>query len=425
MKDRQGDGRSVWIFNHYAVGPGVPGGTRHYDIGRELAKRGWHVAVFSAVYPRRESSIESQLPGRNGHKAIGELHEGVSFVKVPAIKRGRTAGSRVLSMLSYVPAAMRVTRGLRPPDVIVGSSVHPFAAWIAWRLAKKVGCRFVFEIRDLWPETIVQLGGASRKHPFVLLLSNIERVLVQNADRVVTLLPNAYAYLSRFGIPENKVVVVPNGVDVSRMRGVDGKLPLHLAMELDRLRGAFVVAYVGAHGRANRLDAVIDAAARCAVRGATEVEFLLVGDGPDKPRLMRRAAGLGLQNVTFADRVDKELVIALLSRCDAGIIAWTRSPLYESGISPNKVFDYMLASLPIVMAGDSPGNPVSSSNGGIVVPNDDADGMAEAIMALASDRMRAREMGIRGRQYVLEHHSSAYLASLMEKALIDALDHDT
>ena len=276
----------MWVFNHYAVGPGVPGGTRHYDIGRELAKRGWHVAVFSAVYPRRESFIEGHLLGRNGHKVIGEIHEGVPFVKVPAIKRGRTAGSRVLSMLSYVPGAMRVTKGLLPPDVIVGSSVHPFAAWIAWRLAKKVGCRFVFEIRDLWPETIVQLGGVSRKHPFVLLLSHIERVLVQNADRVITLLPNAYAYLSKFGIPENKVVVVPNGVDVSRMSGVDRKLPLHIAMELERLRGAFIVAYVGAHGRANRLDVVIDAAARCAAHGATEVEFLFVGDGPDRLRLI-------------------------------------------------------------------------------------------------------------------------------------------
>ena len=117
-------------------------------------------------------------------------------------------------------------------------------------------------------------------------------------------------------------------------------------------------------------------------------------------------------------------MLALLSRCDAGVIAWTKSPLYEYGISPNKIFDYMLASLPIVMAGDSPGNPVSSSNGGIVVPNDDADGMAEAIMALASDRVRAREMGLRGRQYAIERHSSTHLASLMEKALIEALDHD-
>jgi len=328
-------------------------------------------------------------------------------------------------MLSYVPGAARVTRGFPSPDVVVGSSVHPFAAWIAWRLAKKVGCRFVFEIRDLWPETIVQLGGVSRKHPFVLLLGHIERVLVQNADRVVTLLPNAYAYLSKFDIPEDKVVVVPNGVDVSRMSGADGRLPLHIVRELDRLRGAFIVAYVGAHGRANRLDVVIDAAARCAARGVAEVEFLFVGDGPDRLRLIQRAAELGLQNVTFADCVDKELVLALLSRCNAGVIAWTRSPLYEYGISPNKVFDYMFAGLPIVMAGDSPGNPVSSSNGGIVVPNDDADGMAEAIMALASDRMRAREMGLRGRQYAVELHSSAYLASLMEKALIEVLDHDT
>lgn len=422
MSSKCSKGRSVWIFNHYAVGPGVPGGTRHYDIGRELAKRGWRVTVFSAAYPRQGSPVRGQ-PVEIGRDSVStEVHDGVSFIRVPALCRGNTNVMRVLSMLSYIPGAIRVTRGLPPPDVIIGSSVHPFAAWVAWKIASKVGCRYAFEIRDLWPETIVELGGVSRRHPFVMLLGRIERILVQNADKVVTLLPNAYSYLERFGIPEDKVAVVPNGIDVSRLDHVDRELPYDVDMELNRLQGSFIVAYAGAHGLANRLDTVIDAAARCGASGETKIKFLLVGDGPDKPRLQQRVAELRLQNVTFADRMSKELVLSLLVRCGAGVIALTKTPLYEHGISPNKLFDYMLAGLPVVMAGKSPNNPVSNSNGGIVVPYDDADGMAKALMDLAADRDKAHAMGLKGRQYVIEHHSSAHLASLMEKALLEALD---
>ena len=98
-----------------------------------------------------------------------------------------------------------------------------------------------------------------------------------------------------------------------------------------------------------------------------------------------------------------------------------KTSLYEYGVSPNRIIDYMLAGLPVVMAGKIPNNPVSNSNGGVVVQYDDADGMAKALMDLAADRGKAREMGLKGRQYVIENHSSVHLASLMEKALLEAL----
>ncbi len=399
----------------------MPGGTRHYDIGRELVKRGWQVTVFSAVYPRQSKSVRGKAVEDDRHSAVVEMHDGVSFVRVPALRRGSMNVTRVLGMLSYIPGVIKVTRGFPPPDIIIGSSVHPFAAWVAWRLSRKIGCRFIFEIRDLWPETIIQLGGVSRRHPFIMLLGYIERILVLNADRIVTLLPNAYSYLARFGIPENKVTVVSNGVDVSRLDGIERQFPTHIEMVLDKLRGAFIVVYTGAHGLANRLDVIIDAAAKCATDGEARIEFLLIGNGPDKLRLQQRVIELQLQNVTFVDRIDKELILPLLRRCDAGVIALTNCSLYQYGISPNKLFDYMLAGLPVVMAGDSPDNPIGNSGGGVIVPYDDANGMAQALMDLAGDREKAHAMGLKGRQYVTERHSSAYLASLMEETLLMAL----
>lgn len=161
----------------------------------------------------------------------------------------------------------------------------------------------------------------------------------------------------------HRVAVVPNGVDKTRLDIQDAGLPSHLETIFDQLKDAFVVAYVGSHGLANRLDIVIDAAAKCISRSNRRVEFLFVGDGPEKPRLRQRVSELRLRNVTFVDKADKELVIPLLLRCNAGVIAWAGVPLYQYGISPNKLFDYMLAGLPVVMAGNSPNNPISNSGG--------------------------------------------------------------
>lgn len=402
----QSEGRSVWIFNHYAVGAGVPGGTRHQDLGRELVKGGWSVRVFSAVF------------GSDDSKDMPTGDQGVSFVRVPTVSPGRTQIQRVLSMLSYMPSAMRMTRGLSSPDVVIGSSVHPFAAWIAWRVARRAGCRFVFEIRDLWPETIIQLGHVSRYHPFVMLLSWIERTLVHNSDRIVSVLPNAYRYLARYRISEDKVVIVPNGVDTTRLQGTGSRLTPSLEILMERLRGTFIAVYAGAHGLANNLEPIIHAASRCATAEGQPIKFLFIGDGPDKARLEAKAQELGLSNVTFVGPLDKRYILPLLTRCNVGLLSWRHVPLYEFGVSPNKLFDYMLAGLPVVMAGDSPGNPIANSGGGIIVPCDDADKVAEAIFSLRNDAGLARDMGLKGKEYVCEKHSSSYLAGLLEKALM-------
>jgi hypothetical protein len=156
VSSKRDQGRSVWIFNHYAVGPGVPGGTRHYDIGRELAKRGWQVTVFSAVYPRQESPVRGQSAETGGDSGPTRVCDGVSFIRVPALHRGNANAMRALSVLSRTPGAMRVARGLVTPDVTLESfSVHPFASWITWWLDGKVGCRNALETGDRWPETIV------------------------------------------------------------------------------------------------------------------------------------------------------------------------------------------------------------------------------------------------------------------------------
>lgn len=422
MYSKQDSQRSVWIFNHHAVGPGVPGGTRHYDIGRELVKRGWQITVFSAVYPPRKSTVYNNAVDSHRRSVVMEIHDGVSFVKVQALQRGKGNAKRVFSMLSYIPGVLMATKDLPQPDIIIGSSVHPFAAWIGWRLSRKLGCRFIFEIRDLWPETIIQLGRVSRHHPFIMLLGHIEQALVLNADKIITLLPNAYSYLTRFGIPENKVAVVSNGVDVSRLDDTESRLPPYIDMVIDELQGAFIAVYTGAHGLANRLDVIIDAAAKCAADEEVRVEFLLVGEGPDKERLQQRVTQPQLQNVTFSDRIDKELILPLLKRCNAGLIALTESSLYRYGISPNKIFDYMLAGLPVIMAGDPPNNPIGNSGGGITVPYDDAEGMAQALMNLARHPENACSLGLKGREYVTKWHSSVYLASLMEKVLLETLE---
>lgn len=207
---------SVWNLNHHAIGHGVPCGTRRYDIGRELSKRGWRITEFSAVYLRQQRRpVRSQPVKAGGYSGSTEVHDGVSFIRVPALHRRDTNAMRVASMLIHMRGATRVAKGLATPDIIIGLSAHPSAACIVWWLARKVGCRYVFELRDLWPETIIEFGGAPRHYLFIMLLSRIERALVRNVDTAVTLSPNDYPYLARMGTLGRRLTATPNCTDAS------------------------------------------------------------------------------------------------------------------------------------------------------------------------------------------------------------------
>jgi glycosyltransferase involved in cell wall biosynthesis len=300
---------------------------------------------------------------------------------------------RIVNMVGFAFFLLTpwATHGLRPPDVVLGSTVHPFAAWSASRLARRRKVPFIFEIRDLWPETLIELGALRRGSVLAWALRRLERSLCNRATLVITTMPFAHEYLSAQGIPREKVMWISNGVDTSEfevMPDDQGVRPR-----------PFTFMYLGALGRANRVDDLIDAFAVSSFeRGA---RLRIIGTGPLRDSIIRRVELAGLSDrVTIEERVARTEVPQIAFQADCLVLAVRDTFLYGFGVSLNKLFEYMAAGKPIVFAGVVRGNPVLASGGGICCDPEVAS-ISRAMLDVAdTDDARLASWGQANRRFV-------------------------
>jgi glycosyltransferase involved in cell wall biosynthesis len=399
----------VWIVNQYALPPSASGGTRHYSLARALAARGTEAEIFCSTRNYLTGAVIAE-PGTRDCAGVT-----FTFVDTGGARAvGRRAG-RLATMLGFARGFRRVARARRdPPDVVVGSTPSPIGAWVAAREARRRRVPFVLEVRDLWPRTLLDLGGLSPWHPAVWLFAWLERALYRRADRIITLLPLAERHIRTVYPGAAPVIWIPNGVDLELARGHGGTA----AADARPNDGAFTVLYAGAHGPANALDAVLDAAALLQRRQARRFCFLFVGDGHDKPRLQARAASEGLDSVRFHDPVPKAEIYDLMAGADALVVNMNRGNLYRFGISFNKLYDYLAVGRPVVSGTDAVNDPVAEAGAGITVPANDAEAIAAALERLASASPAERAaMGARGRAFVAEHHDIERLAARFDETM--------
>ncbi len=387
----------IWIINHYAVPEVGAAGTRHAVLARFLAEAGQEVTVFASALPDGRH-VTCKVPEGRRYTDLVEGRVRFRFVRTNPYC---SLAGRFRSMLAFRHGVARSTDGLDPPDVVIGSCVHLHAADAGRRLARSLGVPFVFEVRDLWPDTLVDIGALSRLHPIYIYLKYIELRLYRDASAVITLLPGMASYLQGHGIPEGRIWYIPNGVDTD----------LFPEPSPPPSGGPFTVSYFGAHGPANGLDTVVRAAALLKARGAP-VRFRLVGDGNRKPALRDLAASLGLDNVAFLDPVPKRDLAPLAAESHAFVFHLTdMAVLRRYGISANKLFDYLLAARPVVFACASANNPVAEAGAGPSVPPEDPEALADAVASLVRTSEAERmAMGLRGRAWVREHHDLRRLA---------------
>ncbi len=402
----------IWLINHYAVPPTQAGGTRHFSLSRELIRKKHRVTIIASDidYLTREKIS----PGKGIASGVQEV-EGVPFLWLNTPKYGDNKYARVWNMLVFAfrllfsaPSRLR-----ERPDVVVGSSPHPFAALAAERLARRFRVPFVLEVRDLWPETLIDLGNISPDNPFIRILSWIEKYLYQRADRIVSLLPDAVNHMVQKGADREKVVWIPNGVDFSLMPPAAPHVDDHV----------FTLMYAGAHGLANGLGSILDAAAILKREGFDgRVLFRLVGDGPEKGGLQKRVREEGLHCVRLEPPVPKNKVYQMMQSADAFIVNLKDSPVFKWGVSPNKIFDFMVSARPIIFGTIFPQNPVAEARAGIIVPPDDPDAIASAVKNLVNMPLAERiSMGQRGQAYVKSNHSFDKLAERFEQTLLGSV----
>ena len=401
---------NIWLVNHYALPLQRSGGTRHYALAREWIHQGHQATLIASNvdYMRRE---EACLPP--GEIARLESMGGVPFLWLRTPPYRGNSLRRLSNMLIFAHRVVReASRHLPSPDVVIGSTPHLFAAWAAYRLARRHRVPFVLEVRDLWPQTLIDVGGFSRYHPFILLLAALERFLYQRAHAVVTLLPGASAYIAHLRGTSQGIHWIPNGVDFNLLPPPVPPPP----------ESPFVIMYAGAHGIANGLDIALEAA-RCLHEAdwGNRIHFRFIGDGPEKPRLVQQAKRWGLHNVTFEAPVPKREVYSRLQQAHAFLMILRDSPLFRWGISPNKLFDFMAMARPVIFCVRTSYNPIEAQQAGVTVPPDNPQALAEAIRAMAQIPSQARwEMGRRGRAYVEQEHDLHKLALRFEKVLREA-----
>ncbi len=403
--------KRLWILNHYAQKPSGAGGTRHFSLARHLLKYGWQITIIA-------SSVE-HLTGRQrlplGCLRARELIEGVEFLWLKGLKYRGNGLLRIFNMVSYMLMVLSPwgLSGLKRPDVIIGSTVHPLAALSGEILSRRYRVPFIFEIRDLWPKTLIDMGKIRPNGLTARYLYKLERYLCDRADRILTLLPGTKDYLYPSGVPEEKIVWLPNGAEAPAIP------------PSANTNDSFVLMYVGAHGAANDLDTLIEALAELESM-KLPVPFLcrLIGEGPEKKRLMEKAEALKISRVRFEAPVPKSRVPEVASQADAFVLTVRDIPgLYRYGISMNKIFDYMAAARPIIIAVDAGNNPIEEARCGISVPPESPKALAEAIETVIRTSPEDRhEMGLRGFTHLKANYSYEVLAERLGAVLQDVVE---
>ncbi len=424
-----GSAHGVWIVNQYASAPDRAAGTRHYDLARALVQRGWDVTVFAAGVSHM-TGREERLRGAGLCRS--QVFDGVRFVWLRTFPYHGNTWRRQVNMLSYLVAFLVVQTRSRRPGVVIGSTVHPFAAFGGWLAARLRGATFAFEIRDLWPQTLVDLGALQPGSPGERLLRGLEAFLVRRATVVITLIPGIRDYLVEHHLPADHVVYIPNGVDLAEFdarmeEAIDGTPAACRCLgEIRRMRaaGRFVFAYAGTFGRVNRLDTVIRAAAIADQARPGRIGLILVGDGPERAELEQLARAE--PSVAVMPAVPKTVIPALLHRVDATVVHATRTPVYRYGISFNKLFEYMAAGRPVLFACQSAYDPVAVAKAGIVVQPDDPAELARAMLELAAAPADERTaMALAGRNFVAQEHDMARLGERFADVVASAVPRGT
>jgi glycosyltransferase involved in cell wall biosynthesis len=407
--------KNIWIINHYAISPDMAGGTRHYDLGRELVKRGLDVTIFASGFDHSTKKYIKISPKKQ--RKI-DTYNGVRFVWVNTYPYYENNWRRIVNMISFGRRVLGACKGLNTPDVIIGSSPHPLAALASWWLSRKYKAKFIFEVRDLWPQTAIDMGAIKNRSLSARLLYAWEKYMYQIADKIIVLPSNAKEYVVKRGIDSGKIYWLSNGVDLEKFGNPVPLEPLSEAAEVfSQYNSQVKVVYTGAHGPANGLEVVIEAANILSKQGKP-IHFILIGDGPEKKRLMEKTKQLGLSNISFLKPVPKSQIPAVLQQADILLHCLKPLNVFKYGLSPNKLFDYLASGKVIIMSAQTSNEIIQRSNAGVSVEPGNPRELAEGILNIVQmDPEQRKQFGIKGRDFVKKYHSISALGEKLYNIL--------
>jgi glycosyltransferase involved in cell wall biosynthesis len=379
--------RILYFHQHFSTPLGSTG-TRSYEFCQRLLARGHSVTMVCGSY-------KGGVTGLTGDYVKGQRRGMVDGIDVIELHLPYSNSDRFLKRaFIFIKFMMRATRiALTHPYDVVFATSTPLTVAVPGVLAKLLRRKkFIFEVRDLWPELPREMGVIS--NPLVLAsMEVLESVAYRMADACVALAPGIADGIRR-KVPKARIEVIPNGSDFVGQAEVQ-PLPSSLSGLLHQLSGKLICVFTGAHGIANGLEAVLDAAAELKRRKRSEIALLFVGEGMMKRTLIARAQREGLDNCIFLDPIPK---LNLLSQVQVGLMILANVPAFYNGTSPNKFFDYLSVGLPVLI--NYPGwlaEFVRSEGCGVVVPPGEPNAFCDALEMLAKNHDERAAMGVRAR----------------------------
>ncbi|OUV41686.1 MAG: hypothetical protein CBC71_04910 [Rhodobacteraceae bacterium TMED111] len=395
----------IWIINQYSGSPKHGMTFRSYFLAKEFIKR-HKVTIFSASF----SHVMSNPPSVSKTYTEENIN-GIDYLwlKVPTYNSSKSLG-RVLSMFIFLYRLFFLNVKKRDtPDVIIVSSISPFPIWKAYFWSRYYKAKLIFEVRDIWPLTIIELGNFKKNNPFVFLLQLTENFAYKVSDYVVSVLPNAFSHMKNHGLDKNRFIHIPNGIDLNMTLQ---KIKPEIASQIPKNK--FIIAYTGAVGIANSLITFAEAANL--LKDNNEIIFLIVGDGSEKEDILNYKLHNKIKNLVLVDPIPKKNVIPLLKEySDVCFIGLMSQPLFRFGVSPNKMFDYLYSAKPIIQSIDSANDIVKEAKAGISVKPENPKEIADAILKLYKmPESKRNELGQNGRVYVEKYHSYEQLAKQYE-----------
>lgn len=403
----------IWLINNYCTLPEHGQLNRNYHFGRHLKQLGHEPVAFVGSHPHN-TKLQLINDG-NPYRTFQE--KPFPWVLIKTFNYEGSKKKQILSMFEFYKNMIIAAKHFEKPDVIIGSSAHPFAALLAIHLGQKYNCKKIVEIRDLWPESLVDFGIVNAYNPIVFLMRIFEKWLYKHADSVIFTFAGGYDYIKEQGwekdIPKSKTHYVNNGIELSEFDC--SKEQFVIDDEDLRSENQFRVIYAGSIRKANNLGKLIDVAKLVENK---KVKFLIWGDGDELPKLKERVGKENISNVVFKGRIAKKFIPFITSKADVNFMHLSSVPLLRFGISANKIFDYLAAGKPILCDFNANYNPIITYGAGIAVDSGRVEDIARVIDEMAGLSKEKLELYGRNARWGAKEFDFANLTN----KLVDAIN---
>lgn len=391
----------IYFHQHFSTPRGA-GGIRSYEMAKQLIARGHTVTMVCGSCGVGETGLHTPFVSRRRRGTV----DGIDIIEFDlAYSNSDSFLKRTVTFLRF--ALHSVYLALTEKYDLLFATTTPLTVGVPGIVAKLLRRKpFVFEVRDLWPELPKAMGVV--RNPILLsAMSMLEWASYRSADALIGLSPGIVKGIASKGVPDNKIALIPNGCDLDIFSGTVTPWRPAEVCESDLL-----AVFAGAHGMANGLDALLDAAVELKRRGRNDIKLLLIGQGKFKATLQKRAVLEGLSNVIFHDPVNKYSLAGLMACTDVGLQLLANVPAFYYGTSPNKFFDYIAAGLPVL--NNYPGwlaDMIEEHKCGFAVEPENPSAFADALERAADDRALLKTMGGRARELAEKQFSRELLSN--------------